>query len=256
VERYGWTVDRDDYDLEVTVQLNDCWLLVGLPLFRELAARDYDTVGLRSTVGYALTAVAQEFLQPGSLIVDPMAGVGTVLIEGCRAFPQHRYLGGDTDPAQLGKFAENVRVTGLESKIGIVFWDATRLPLRSNSVDCIAVDAPFGRKYGTPEQLPSLYRKLLLEFGRVLRPRGCLSLLTGTFGAKLIDDFVHAKTELATSFPPPSCESSTASACVDSFPFVYAIRRRLELKLGALYAVLFLLVKVPRGEVRRRSFLF
>lgn len=85
-EQYGWTLNWDNNDLEVFVHLNDSWLLIGLPLFRDqgtLASRTFmSSTGVRSTVAWCMMYAAREYLRPGSVILDPMAGVGATVIEG------------------------------------------------------------------------------------------------------------------------------------------------------------------------------
>ncbi|KAH9577474.1 putative RNA methylase domain [Trypanosoma melophagium] len=48
-------------------------------------------------------------------------------------------------------------------------WDATKLPLRDNSVDCVISDLPFGRRCGSHKANTKLYPMMLRESYRVLR---------------------------------------------------------------------------------------
>ncbi|ORC93571.1 putative THUMP domain-containing protein 3-like [Trypanosoma theileri] len=48
-------------------------------------------------------------------------------------------------------------------------WDATRLPLRNNSVDCIISDLPFGRRCGSHKVNTKLYPMMIRESYRILR---------------------------------------------------------------------------------------
>lgn len=50
-------------------------------------------------------------------------------------------------------------------------WDATSLPLRSDTVDVIIADLPFGRRCGNHSINQSLYRAMLREMHRVLRKK-------------------------------------------------------------------------------------
>ncbi|KAF0027712.1 hypothetical protein F2P81_020453 [Scophthalmus maximus] len=69
---------------QVNVHLSDDHCLLGIPLTRlPLANRSYiKTTGLRSTVAWAMASLAQ--IQPGFCVVDPMCGVGTILIEAAQ----------------------------------------------------------------------------------------------------------------------------------------------------------------------------
>jgi tRNA G10 N-methylase Trm11 len=53
------------------------------------------------------------------------------------------------------------------------------LPLPDQSVDRIVCNPPFGKQLGRPEDIGPLYRRLLRECDRVLRPRGRAVLLVG-----------------------------------------------------------------------------
>jgi len=149
--RYDWELDLKQNDLEIYVHLNDKTLLVGLPLFREvgtLANRAFmDNTGLRSTVGWCMAFLSQPFLQPGSLVLDPMVGVGTTLIEAALEFPLCRFVGGDVDRSQLSLCQNNLKHAKLTQQIGLVEWDSRRLSLADRSVGCVLLDLPFGRKF-------------------------------------------------------------------------------------------------------------
>jgi tRNA G10 N-methylase Trm11 len=49
------------------------------------------------------------------------------------------------------------------------------LPLIESSIDRIISDVPFGKRH---KITPNLYRNMLKEMHRVLRPKGCCVLLT------------------------------------------------------------------------------
>src|SRR5262249_53745904 len=56
-------------------------------------------------------------------------------------------------------------------------WDATRLPLASASVDRIISNPPFGKQLSSPGQIGPLYRRMVAEDDRVLKPGGAAVLL-------------------------------------------------------------------------------
>jgi tRNA G10 N-methylase Trm11 len=59
----------------------------------------------------------------------------------------------------------------------LVRWDAARLPLASGCVDRILSNPPFGKQLSTPEEVGPLYRRVLPEYDRVLKPGGRAVLL-------------------------------------------------------------------------------
>jgi tRNA G10 N-methylase Trm11 len=83
-------------------------------------------------------------------------------------------VGGDIDAGAVRAATVNL------SKIGsarLLRWDARQLPLADASVDRIVSNPPFGKQLGTPESIGLLYRDLLCECQRVLRPAGRVVLL-------------------------------------------------------------------------------
>ncbi|XP_055083193.1 THUMP domain-containing protein 2 isoform X2 [Periophthalmus magnuspinnatus] len=113
----GWRVDLKNPHLEVNVNLTDDYCLQGIPLTKfPLATRSYvQTTGLRSTVAWAMGSMAQ--IQPGSLVVDPMCGVGTILIEAAKEHNDTYFLGIDIDDEQLVKARGNIVHAHLEGRM-------------------------------------------------------------------------------------------------------------------------------------------
>jgi hypothetical protein len=127
---------------------------------------------LRPTIAAALALLADP--SPGSFVVDPMCGTGTILEEAFAREERARYAGGDS--AQEAVDLARQRLGG--HGIAIERWDARRVPLGEAEVDCIVCNLPFGKRYSTPGQNPSLYRALVSNWHRKLKPRGRMILLT------------------------------------------------------------------------------
>ncbi|KAL7383927.1 hypothetical protein ABVT39_020811 [Epinephelus coioides] len=173
----GWRVDLKNPQLEVHVYLSDDHCLLGIPLTRlPLANRSYiKTTGLRSTVAWAMTSLAQ--IQPGFCVVDPMCGVGTILIEAAQEHKAACFLGTDIDDGQLQKANENVAFAELGNRIHLLKASSMMLPLPSASVDAVVCDLPFGKKFGTKTNMAANLPLILTEMERVLCIGGCLVLL-------------------------------------------------------------------------------
>ncbi|XP_038593885.1 THUMP domain-containing protein 2 [Micropterus salmoides] len=173
----GWKVDLKNPQLEVNVYLSDDHCLLGIPLTRlPLANRSYiKTTGLRSTVAWAMASLAP--IQPGFCVVDPMCGVGTILIEAAHEHKDACFLGVDIDDGQLQKANENVEFAELENRIHLLKASSMALPLPSASIDAVVCDLPFGRKFGTKTNMAANLPLILTEMERVLRIGGTLVLL-------------------------------------------------------------------------------
>uniref|UniRef100_A0A8C4EKP3 THUMP domain containing 2 n=1 Tax=Dicentrarchus labrax TaxID=13489 RepID=A0A8C4EKP3_DICLA len=173
----GWKADLKNPQLEVNVYLSDDHCLLGIPLTRlPLANRSYiKTTGLRSTVAWALASLAQ--IQPGFCVVDPMCGVGTILIEAAQEHKAACFLGMDINDGQLQKANENVEFAELGNRIHLLKASSMVLPLPSASVDAVVCDLPFGRKFGTKTNMAANLPLILTEMERVLCIGGTLVLL-------------------------------------------------------------------------------
>ncbi|KAK1905339.1 THUMP domain containing protein 2 [Dissostichus eleginoides] len=138
----GWKADLKNPQLEVNVYLSDDNCLVGFPLTRlPLANRSYiKTTGLRSTVAWAMASLAQ--IQPGFCVVDPMCGVGTILIEAAQDHQDVCFLGMDIDDGQLKKANENVEFAELGNRMHLLKASSMTLPLPSSTVDAVVCDLP------------------------------------------------------------------------------------------------------------------
>ncbi|RLN73614.1 hypothetical protein BBJ28_00005371 [Nothophytophthora sp. Chile5] len=182
VEKFGWGVSLNDFDLEVVVVLFYKFMVAGISLadprkiqFRNrLANEDRSALAdaqyistLRPSTAYLMLQLAQHKL--GDVCLDSMCGIGTLPI-CCADFTGDRVfaLGGELDEIPVGKAGQNARTR--VRPVDMARWDSTRLPLRSNSIDRILIDMPFGLRCGNQR----LNNKELL---RVLRPDGRAVLL-------------------------------------------------------------------------------
>ena len=163
--------------VEVWVHVAGGRTVVGLRVSSdELAQRRYKRAhlpaSLKPTVARAL--VLWSAPQPADVVLDPLAGAGTVLRERAEAGRAALIAGGDIDPAAVAAARTN---TGRQAALAL--WDTTRLPMRPGSVDALITNPPYGRQHGAPDGIEGLYRGLLREAARVLRPGGRCVVLTG-----------------------------------------------------------------------------
>ncbi|XP_075935523.1 U6 snRNA (guanine-N(2))-methyltransferase THUMPD2 [Anarhichas minor] len=202
----GWKADLKNPQLEVNVSLSDDHFLLGFPLTRlPLANRSYmKTTGLRSTVAWAMASLAH--IQPGSCVVDPMCGVGTILIEAAQEHQAACFLGLDIDDGQLQKANDNVEFAELPN-IQLLKASSMMLPLPSTSVDAVVCDLPFGRKFGTKTNMAANLPLILTEMERVLRIGGTLVLLLSPQLSCLLKNLLAQK----DSGPPPTQETELQS---------------------------------------------
>ncbi|XP_065101155.2 THUMP domain-containing protein 2 isoform X2 [Paramisgurnus dabryanus] len=177
-EKLRWKVDLKEPIIEVNVNVSDHHCIIGMPLLKHpLASRCYmKHNGLRSTIAWAMTFLCPKPLND-SVILDPMCGVGAVLLEAAQEYSNALFLGMDTDMSQLQKAAENVNAAGMEEKVQLLQSSAMEIPLTSGVVDAVLCDVPFGRKFSCSIDMPTALPHLLKEMERVLCVGGHLVLL-------------------------------------------------------------------------------
>jgi 23S rRNA G2445 N2-methylase RlmL len=163
--------------LEVWLHVAGERTLAGLRLSGdELAQRWYKrahlAASLKPTVARALVVLAGA--HPGDVFLDPMCGAGTIARERADAGRARIVLAGDHDAGALAAACTNVG-----SAVHLLRFDAERLPLPDVSVDVVCTNPPYGRQHEVRPGLDRLYRRVMREAARVLRPGGRCVVLTG-----------------------------------------------------------------------------
>ncbi|XP_072133719.1 THUMP domain-containing protein 2 isoform X3 [Mobula birostris] len=174
---FGWKAELRNPMLEIYIHFNDNHCVVGIPILRlPLASRDYiKSTGLRSTVAWAMASLSD--IQVGSLVLDPMCGLGTILLEAAKEWPNAYYHGIDNTAIQLQMASVNVCFAKLESNIDLTRASVTELPLLTESIDVVICDIPFGQKFKITQDTKAMMPCILKEMVRVLRGDGTLVLL-------------------------------------------------------------------------------
>lgn len=182
----SWRPAEENAAVEIWLTIDGATAVCGLRLSDQtMRHRTYKLehlpASLRPTIAAAMVRLAE--VRPGQVVLDPMCGAGTILAEavavcaagrGIQYAPRTTILGGDNERAALRAAAINLRRLG-EPLLGR--WDAGRLPLAGASVDRIVSNPPFGKQLSSPEEVGPLYRRVLPEYDRVLRPGGRAVLL-------------------------------------------------------------------------------
>ncbi|XP_040080627.1 LOW QUALITY PROTEIN: THUMP domain-containing protein 2 [Oryx dammah] len=173
MKQFGWKADLRNPNLEIFIHLSDIYSVLGIPMFRvPLACRAYiKTAGMRSTIAWAMASLAE--IKAGAVVLDPMCGLGTILLEAAKEWPDVYYVGADVSDSQLSGAYDNLRAAGLKDKIELLKVSVIELPLPSESVDIIISDIPFGKKFKLGKDI----KRTLQEMERVLRVGGTIVLL-------------------------------------------------------------------------------
>lgn len=142
---------------------------------------------LKPQVAHALCLLSEP--NKKDVFLDPMCGVGTILIERAHYFPFKRILGRDINQDIINLAVANIKKA--KAKIEIKPGNATRLSaIPANSIDKLVTNPPWGRTHSPGLDYRAFYPKLLREFHRLLKPNGVLVLLTSekALMEKLIKD--------------------------------------------------------------------
>lgn len=189
----SWKHAEENASVEVWLSIHDAMAICGMRLSdRTMRHRTYKyehlPASIRPTIAAAMVRLAD--LKPSQTVLDPMCGAGTILAEallstrGRKASDgtpwQAQYLGGDVDAGHVRAAQANLRQFDLT---GLRTWDARALPLEDASVDRIISNPPFGKQLSTPEEIGPLYREVVFEMDRVLRPGGKAVLIVSDAGA-------------------------------------------------------------------------
>jgi tRNA (guanine6-N2)-methyltransferase len=172
-----WVATRDPAAIEVWAHVIGDRTIAGVRLSTdELAQRRYKRAhlpaSLKPTVAPALVLLAG--VGARDVVVDPMAGAGTLLRERAECGRARLIAGGDSDPEALAAARTNVRRVA-----ALLRWDATRMPLAPASVDAVITNPPYGRQHEAVAGLDRLYRGVARDVARMLRPGGRCVVLTG-----------------------------------------------------------------------------
>ncbi|KAF3826523.1 hypothetical protein GH733_009048 [Mirounga leonina] len=160
MKQYGWKADLRNPNLEIFIHLNDIYSVVGIPVFRvPLASRAYiKTAGLRSTIAWAMASLAE--IKAGAFVLDPMCGLGTILLEAAKEWPDVYYVGADVSDSQLLGACDNLKAAGLQDRIELLKVSVIELPLPSESVDIIISDIPFGKKFKLGKDIKNILQEM------------------------------------------------------------------------------------------------
>ena len=159
---YGWKVDLVNYNVEVVLLVQSNSLAVGLALrpYRQLQAKGFSQgvippdvttpylsgntlsglVRLRPTTAQLLLGMLD--LNPGDVVLDPCAGIGTIPLEvpnGVIALGGDLILSDSACRPVAADYFKRIKQHNISCKADLLAWDAAVLPLRTSSVDAVLV---------------------------------------------------------------------------------------------------------------------
>jgi len=200
-----WKVALKGYDFEVVAFIMDSNIAFGVSLLphQKLKASDYSKgrlpsdiappivgngggqlIRLRASTAAILVDIANP--QPGDVMIDACAGLGTIPVEAGLDGRGIVAIGGEivSDLSHITReYMLQARRLGqtICGASSMIQWDATLLCVRESCVDIFICDLPFGQKCMSANKLNMFLPLLVSEMARVLRPGGKAVLLGGLF---------------------------------------------------------------------------
>ncbi|CAC5402604.1 THUMP domain-containing protein 2 [Mytilus coruscus] len=173
----NWKVNLRSPDIEISCHVNDKCVVLGIPIMKSpLSNRSYIRhFGLRSTISYIMSSLLP--LKTGDIVLDPMCGKATILVESAHENKTVTYIGSDKDDNQI-KFATDNIHFAKQGNVHIFKGSVLELPLLNSSIDHVLCDAPFGKQHKVDCDLEHFYTRFLNEVTRILKPDGNVVLLT------------------------------------------------------------------------------
>ncbi|KAK9303574.1 hypothetical protein QLX08_004793 [Tetragonisca angustula] len=171
-DKYLWLVDLSTYYLEVVCKVISNELVTQLRVTHESKHHrnivSFGPTTLRATVCYNLLRLAHPNL--GDIIIDPMCGSGSIPIEAALVYSQCYIMGGDNHPKAVFRTKSNIEASSSKCKIDLLHWNVSQLPFKDSFVDIIVTDMPFGKRSGRMTDNRILYKEILIELGRIMKP--------------------------------------------------------------------------------------
>jgi 23S rRNA G2445 N2-methylase RlmL len=175
----GIRLVKDEAESEFWLLAQDRELILGLRLSdASMRHRTYKRQHLPASLRPTVAATMALMSKPAETdrVLDPLCGVGTLLVERALLSPVAEVRGGDIREEAVGLARRNLASAHVPGKIQL--WDARELPLDPGSYTHVITNLPFGKQIGTTEDNQHLYRDVLREFKRVLTSDGRLIALT------------------------------------------------------------------------------
>jgi 23S rRNA G2445 N2-methylase RlmL len=177
---HTWRLSETEAEVEFWATMFADEVIIAVRLSDErMRHRDYKIVHIPGSLRPSVAAALAWLSGPAGddVMIDPLCGAGTVLVE--RAHLEHYKLliGSDHDREALQAAGANI---GPRYKpVELHPWDAVALPLPDRSVSKVVTNLPWGKRHGSHEENRRLYPRLIAEFRRIVGVGGTIVMLTG-----------------------------------------------------------------------------
>lgn len=166
------------------------------PLGKE-TTRKYNKGELRQELAHLLVLLSD--YQKEDIVLDPFAGSGAIVLERVQSFPYKKFFASDNKEDLVEELKRKTKWG--QQKIIVEKHDALNLNnLDSGSINKIITDPPWGLFEKPQEDMVDFYKRMLLEFYRVLADGGMAIILVGRdagFETALVGSGFNNETKLS-----------------------------------------------------------
>lgn len=179
----GLTAHPDEGDLLLRLRravIGNGWDALVRLSPRPNATRDWRMVNVPGALNASVAHAMARLSEPTDtdVVLNVACGSGTLAIERLRFGKAARVIACDVDEEALAAAQQNIAAAALADEIELRDWDATDLPLGTNTADVVFADLPFGNRVGSHQGNVRLYPKLMKEAARVTKRGGRFVLIT------------------------------------------------------------------------------
>jgi tRNA (guanine6-N2)-methyltransferase len=176
---HSWRLVKEGADVEFWATLLDEEIFLAIRLSDDrMRHREYKVAHRPGSLRPSVAAALDWLSRPGAgdVVVDPMCGAGTILIERAHLGRYAMLTGYDRDSDAIA--AARLNIGPRYRPLGLGVADAARLPMRNGAASHLITNLPWGSRFGSHQDNRQLYPLLIEEFARVVRPGGRLVMLT------------------------------------------------------------------------------
>lgn len=195
-EAAGLQPNTDDGDLVLRLRRSkqkDGWEALVRLTPRPISVRGWRVENVPGALNGAVAQAMIRLSDPASdqVVMNAACGSGSLAIERGRWGKASEIYACDIDLDMIEKAMANVESAGLSDRIEIRAWDATDIPMATNSVDVTFADLPFGNHVGDHTSNEQLYPRVLAEVARITKRDGRFVLITHEI--KLMDTMLDGQ---------------------------------------------------------------
>ncbi|MDO8676428.1 MAG: methyltransferase domain-containing protein [Candidatus Azambacteria bacterium] len=165
------------FDIRIFIEHDKALVGVRLgnkPLHRRSYKVETTKATLQADIAYAMSVLAE--ITTEDIVLDPMCGSGTILIESSTFNPKSIF-GGDINSEAVNIAQKNIKAFNSNLDVEVREWNANKLPFDDSSVNKIIYNLPFGKQIEVGS-ISDFYLKVIAEFYRVIKNSGKIILLT------------------------------------------------------------------------------